>query len=82
MNKNTKRTSNQVASLAATTLSSEGSSQIAKVLAASSLSQSGTSRQTGTEMEKLASRVLISEKYSVSTKKLAASVLSQANKAR
>jgi hypothetical protein len=82
MAKNTKQTSSRVASMAAATLSNSNSSQIAKSLAASTLSQRGNARQTGAEMEKVASRVMTSERYSATTKELAASVLSQSNKGR
>lgn len=82
MSKNTKQTSNHIASVAATTLSSNSASKIAKSLAASALSQHDTTRQTGAAMEKVASKVLNSDKYADVTKELAASVLSQANKAR
>jgi hypothetical protein len=79
---NRKGTSNKVASLAADTLFKPGSSQIARRLAGSALSQSNTNRQTGAEMEDLASRVLRSDRYSEKTKALAGSVLSQSNKKR
>jgi hypothetical protein len=82
MSTNTKRTSGRIASLAAKTLQSGTSSHAAKRLAASALSQSGTSRQTGASMEKTASQVLQSNKYSDTSKKLAASILSQSNKGR
>ncbi|OEE48830.1 hypothetical protein A1OS_23630 [Enterovibrio norvegicus] len=82
MPKNTKATSKKVAAQAAKTLSNPNTSQIAKKLAGSALSQSGHSRQTGSDMEGTASKVLTSSKYSRSTKTLAASVLSQSNKAR
>ena len=79
---NRKGTSTKVASLAADTLFKLGSSQIARKLAGSALSQSKTNRQTGAEMEDLASKVLRSDRYSEKTKTLAASVLSQSNKKR
>ncbi|MCK9362117.1 MAG: hypothetical protein M0P74_00720 [Syntrophales bacterium] len=82
MNKNTKRTSSQISSLAASTLQDSKASKVAKSLAASLLSQSGTDKQTGSEMEDKASMVLKSEKFSENTKSLAASVLSQSNKER
>lgn len=82
MPKNTKQTSSRIASIAAATLANNSSSQIAKSLAASTLSQRGNSRQTGAEMERVASKVLASEKYADVTKELAASVLTQANKER
>lgn len=77
-----KHTSSKVGTLASQTLQNNSSSQIAKQLAASALSQTHTSRQTGAKMETKASQVLQSEKYSDATKTLAASVLSQANKQR
>ncbi|WP_293810383.1 hypothetical protein [uncultured Bosea sp.] len=82
MANNTKQTSSDVAAQAAATLSDPNSSAIARSLAGSALSQSGTGRQTGAEMEDKASRVLTSTKYSEDTKALAGSVLSQANKKR
>lgn len=82
MGKNSKQTSPKVASKAASILNDNGASDIAKSLAASALSQSGSGKQTGAAMEDKASRVLSSEKYREVTKELAASVLSQANKGR
>jgi hypothetical protein len=79
---NKKQTSNQVASTAAKVLRDKDSSQTAKKLAASALSQAGNGKQTGAEMEDFASKVLRSEKYSDETKGLAGSVVSQSNKAR
>ncbi len=79
---NRKGTSGRVASLAADTLFKPGSSQVARKLAGSALSQSRTSRQTGAEMENLASKVLRGDHYAERTKVLAASVLSQSNKKR
>ena len=75
-------TSSNVASLAAKTVFSSGSSKIARQLAGSALSQSGTNRQTGAELERKASKVLRSDHYSTDTKTLAASVLAQSNKGR
>ena len=82
MSVNRKGTSTKVASLAADTLFKPGSSQIARKLAGSALSQSNTNRQTGAKIEDLASKVLRSGRYSVRTKALAGSVLSQSNKKR
>lgn len=82
MSANKKTTSPQVASLAARTLANDQSSGIARRLAGSVLSQTGTSRQTGADLETRASRVLQSPKYSDETKTLAASVLAQSNKER
>ena len=79
---NRKGTSTKVASLAADTLFKPGSSQIARKLAGSALSQSNTNRQTGAKIEDLASKVLRSGRYSERTKVLAGSVLSQSNKKR
>jgi hypothetical protein len=79
---NRKRTSAEVASLAADTIFKPGSSQTARKLAGSALSQSKPDRQTGAEMEDLASKVLRSDRYSQKTKVLAGSVLSQSNKKR
>jgi hypothetical protein len=82
MAKNTKQTSNRVASLAAETLQDANASQIQRRLAGSALAQSGGSKQTGAEMERIASNVLRSDKYAVDTKELAASILSQSNQQR
>lgn len=79
---NSKKTSDSVSSLAAKTLKDENSSKTAKKLAASALSQSNTSNQTGEDMESFASMVTKSDKYNKDTKTLAASVLSQSNKSR
>ena len=82
MAKNTKTTSNSIASVAAKVLQNENSSQIAKELAGSALSQKNKGNQTGSAMEEKAAKVLNSTKYSDETKSLAASVLSQSNKER
>lgn len=82
MSKNTKQTSTRIGRLASETLQSSRSSQVAKSLAASALSQCSGDRQTGAKMEDTAARVLASERYAKDTKALAASVLSQANKQR
>lgn len=82
MGKNTKITSSTIAKLAAETLNNPNSSQIAKKLAGSALSQVNRGSQTGANMETTASNVLKSTKYSDSTKDLAASILSQSNKER
>lgn len=79
---NKKKTSSEIASLAAKTLTDPNASKIAKVLAGSALSQSSSSNQTGSEMEEKASMVLKSNKFSDDTKSLAASILSQSNKNR
>lgn len=82
MSKNNKTSSQEKTTQAAQTLSDKNSSQIAKKLAGSVLSQADSSKQTGSEMEAIASKVLQSTKYSEDTKSLAGSVLSQANKER
>ena len=79
---NKKTTSNKVSSLAAKVLHDTDSSQIAKKLAASALSQANKGNQTGVEMENIAAKVLQSDKYSDETKQLAGSILSQSNKER
>lgn len=81
MSKN-KVTSNKIASLASQVLTSNSSSNIAKKLAGSALSQKNTQKNTSTEMETIASKVLQSQKYSEETQTLAASVLSQSIKNR
>ena len=82
MSKNTKQTSGRVASLASETLRSGSTSNVAKTLAASALSQRGIAKQTGSTTEDLAAKVLASPKYAQDTKVLAASVLSQSNRER
>lgn len=82
MAKNTKQSSAEMASKAAKILGDDSSSNIAKRLAASVISQSNTAKQTGPKLETTASKVLQSDKYSDATKELAASVLSQSNKER
>lgn len=82
MPNNKKQTSRKVASLAASVLGDEGSSAVAKRLAASALSQRAGDKQTGVQMEDVASKVLNSPKFNGLTKQLAASVLAQANKER
>lgn len=79
---NKKVTSNQIASLASKILTNPNSSQIAKELAGSALSQMNKGNQTGSSMEEKASKVLHSSKYSEATKSLAGSILSQSNKKR
>lgn len=79
---NKKVTSEKVASLAAQILTDKNSSDIAKKLAGSALSQATKGNETGSVMEDIASDVLKSKKYSETTKSLAASVLSQSNKKR
>jgi hypothetical protein len=82
MAKNIKRSSPKVAKLAFETLRDPHASAIAKSLAASTLAQANTGKQTSAEMEAKAGRVLQSDKYSEETKALAASVVSQSNQAR
>ena len=79
---NKKQTSEQVASLAAKTLSDPSSSGIQRSLAASALRQTGTHSQTGKEMESKASRALNNPHSAKTTKILAASLVSQSNKKR
>lgn len=79
---NKKATSEKIASLAAQVLVYKNSSDIAKKLAGSALSQATKGNETGSVMEDIASNVLKSNKYSDTTKSLAASVLSQSNKKR
>lgn len=80
--RNSKKTSQKMASDAAKTLSNVKSSKIQKTLAASVLAQTNTDKQTGENMETIASNVLKSDKYNDTTKSLAASVLAQSNKDR
>lgn len=82
MSKNTKKTSDKMATLAAETLNNPNASAIARSLAASALAQSGTDKQASAQMEEKAGKTLQSDKYSEQTKALAASVLSQSNKER
>ncbi|WP_349664399.1 hypothetical protein IZU89_04925 [Cellulophaga lytica] len=79
---NKKKTSKNVASLAAKTLKNQNASNTAKKLAGSVLSQTKSTNQTGVKLESLASTVMTSKKYSNETKTLAGSVLSQSNKKR
>lgn len=74
-----KKSSPSVTKLASETLKDANSSQIAKQLAGSVLSQANTNNETSEAMERKASQVLQSEKYSDATKTLAGSVLSQSN---
>lgn len=80
--KNSKKTSQFIASLASDVLRDPQSSKTAKSLAASALAQANTRKQTSSEMEDKASKILRSEKYSQKTHSLAGSVLSQSNKGR
>ena len=79
---NKKTTSKPVGTKASEILKDPNSSQIAKQLAGSALSQRAAGNQTSSEMEDKAAKVLASPKYSEETKTMAASVLSQSNKQR
>ncbi|NLL02644.1 MAG: hypothetical protein GX265_06485 [Mollicutes bacterium] len=76
---NKKQSSKEMGSLAAQVLQDENSSKIAKELAGSVLSQTGTDKQPSKEMETKASEILKSTKYSDLTKSLAASILAQSD---
>lgn len=82
MAKSSKVSSTEMTKKAAETLRDPNASDIAKSLAGSVLSQSGTKKETSAEMEDKASKVLQSPKYSEETKSLAGSVLSQSDKER
>lgn len=82
MTKNTKQTSDPMASKAGATLRDPNASAIQKSLAASASSQADGSKQTGAAMEGVAAKALASDKYSDTTKSLAGTVVSQANKKR
>ena len=69
---NNKQTSPSLASVAGEVLQDSSSSQIARKLAASVLSQTGSNHRTGADMEETAARVLASPKYSDQTRSLAA----------
>ncbi|MEG5054941.1 MULTISPECIES: hypothetical protein [unclassified Microcoleus] len=79
----TRETSEEMAKLASTVLNEPLSSNIARQLAGSALSQHaprdprGTGRQTGEVIAKLASKVLTDPNSSPTAKRLAGSVLSQ-----
>ena len=79
---NSKKTSDEMSSLAAKILNDQTASEIQRTLAGSVLSQSNTDHQTSSTMEDIASRVLSSDKYNETTKSLAGSVLSQAERDR
>lgn len=82
MAKNNKRTSPDVAHMAAGILRDPKAPAIQKSFAASLVSQANTGNQTGADMESRAGRALQSDKYGDTTKTLAASLVSQSNKAR
>lgn len=71
------KTSRAVASHASEVLRNPSSSARDKTLAASALSQAGTSRQTSAEVASTASRALDSSRSTQQTRELAASVLTQ-----
>ena len=79
---NKKVTSDKIATIASKVLTNPNSSNIAKKLAGSALSQKSIKHETGKEMETIASNVLKSEKFSDTTKELAASILSQSAKSK
>jgi hypothetical protein len=79
---NKKSSTPSTSHLASNILRDHSSSEIAKSLAGSVLSQTDSSKQTGEKLEDLASKVLNSNKYSEDTKSLAGSVLSQSDKKR
>ncbi|WP_241617310.1 hypothetical protein [Rosenbergiella epipactidis] len=82
MANNSKKTSSKIAYIAAKTLNNPNASGVQKSLAASALSQVGSSNQTSGAMEHKASIALNNPRSSELTKELAASVLSQSNKER
>lgn len=79
---NKKQTGREIVKLASQTLRDPSSSQTAKRLAGSAMSQHNTNKQTGAKMEDHASKVLQSSKYNSNTKSLAGAVLSQSDKKR
>lgn len=79
---NTKKTSPDVATIAAQTLRNPDASDIQKSFAASALAQSRTGKQTGADMEAKAGKALNRESSAATTKILAASLVSQSNKKR
>ena len=79
---NKKTTSPSIASLASKVLQNNQSSDIAKQLAGSALSQVNKGHETGKQLESVASKVLNSDKYNDASKKLAGSILSQSDKNR
>ncbi len=82
MSKNTKQSSDKLASQAAKALQDDRTSDIGKKLAASVLSQAASGKETGKEMENIASKVLNSNHYSEQNKSFAGSIVSQSNKDR
>lgn len=79
---NRKTTSPSIASLAAKVLLDNNSSNTAKSLAGSALSQVNKGNETGKQLEHLASTVLNSPKYNELSRSLAGSILSQSDKDR
>lgn len=79
---NNKVTTDSLASLAAMVLHDQQSSETARRLAGSALSQVNRGNETTSNLAALASQVLTSNKYSEITKELAGSVLSLADKNR
>lgn len=79
---NKKQSSQDLASIAAKTLTDPNSSKIQRSLAASVLAQSGTDKITGSQMEAKAAKALQSEHSAELTKTLAGSVLAQSEKDR
>lgn len=82
MSKNTKQTSNRVASVAGKTLQSPSSSAVLRSIAGSALRQAGTPAQTGSKIEGTASRALDNSRSSKVTQTLAGSVVAQSNRKR
>jgi hypothetical protein len=76
MSKNEK-TSPTIASKASGVLSNPGSSKAAKTVAASALSQAGTSKQTSAKVASKAAQALDDGRSSKTTKAIAGSVLTQ-----
>jgi hypothetical protein len=79
---NKKVTSYEIATTASKVLRNPNSSEIAKQVAGSALSQKNKTHETGKNMETIASNILKSNKYNEVTKELAASILSQSDKNR
>lgn len=77
---NKKITSDKIAKTASKVLTNPNSSEIAKKIAGSALSQKTKTHETSKKMGSIASKVLKSQKYNEITKELAASILSQSDK--
>lgn len=82
MTRNSKQTSQKVASVAGETLQSSSSSGIQKTLAGSALRQARSPAQTGAKTEDAASKALRNDNAAPATKTLAGSVVSQSNRRR